>query len=355
MKLKTETGEMLVLDEAKESWISEDIASKTAFTVSEAEELLEKGELEMVAEDSEVETESSLEEDAKSDKEEVAEGDDDYDEDEADEDEDDDVEESDDAEKKETKEEIELEIDVQEDVDALFNGQDLSEDFKAKTTLVFETAVKAKVKANLAAIEEKMEAKLAEDTANILEDVTTKLDGYLDYMVNEWVEENKLAVENGLKNEILEGFVGGLQTLFAENYIEIPEEKYNVVDEQAKEIESLKVQIDEEINKNVEARDALNVKTAEKIFSEVSEDLTATQTEKFTSLSVEVVFESEEDYSEKLTTLKETYFPSKEKKDEVIAEDAVSDVAAEEEEMSASMKAIIASLSSSKESSILGA
>lgn len=367
MKLKTETGEMLSLDESKENWISEDIKSDVAFTVSEAEELLEKGTLEMVAEDSEVNTDASITEgenpfakkskmDDEEEEDEVEEETQDYDE--AEEDEDDEVEESDTKAKKATKEEVELEIDVQEDVDALFTGQDLSEDFKARTTLVFETAVKAKVKANLAAIEEKMEAKVTEDTNAILEDVTAKLDSYLDYMVNEWVKDNKVAVENGLKNEILEGFVDGLQTLFAENYIEIPEEKHNILDEQAAEIESLKVRVDEEINKNVEARDALNVKTAEKIFSDISEDLTATQTEKLASLSDEVMFESAEDYSEKLSTLKETYFPSEAKKDEVITESA--DVLAEnvsdsKDEMSDSMKRIVATLSSSKETSILGA
>jgi hypothetical protein len=274
----------------------------------------------------------------------------DEDEEDDDEDDDDDVEED----KKVAKEEVEIEVDVTEDMHALFDGQDLTEDFKKRTTLVFETAVKAKVKANLALIEEKMEAELSAKTDSLLEDVTTKLDGYLDYMVTEWTEENKVAIENGLKNEILEGFVNGLQTLFAENYIEVPEEKHNILDEQAAEITSLKEELDAEINKNIEASSALNDASAKEIFVAVSEDLTMTQVEKLASLAEGVVFEDKESYTEKLETLKEAYFPSDEKKEEVIAE-GKTEVSDSEEEMSESMKRIMYSLSQSKESSILGA
>jgi hypothetical protein len=275
----------------------------------------------------------------------------DEDEDGDDKDEDDEVEED----KKVAKEEVELEVDVKEDMDALFDGQELTEDFKARTTLVFETAVKAKVKANLALIEDKMEAELATKTDALLEDVTAKLDGYLDYMVTEWVEDNKVAVQNGLKNEILEGFVGGLQTLFAENYIEIPEDKFNVVDEQAQEIAGLKEELDAEMNKNIEARKALDEATAKEIFGKVSEELTMTQVEKLNSLAEGVVFEDTESYTEKLETLKETYFPSEAKKEEVIAEAVDAEVSDSEEEMSASMQAIVNSLSQSNKPSILGA
>jgi len=364
MKLKTETGEMLVLDEEQNAWISADASSDTSINVSEAEELLEKGELEMVAEDSEITEADSLEEaetpkaKALKKKKIKADGsgevevmeDEEEDGDEADEDDDDEVEET----KKATKEEVEIEVDVTEDVDALFDGQELTEDFKARTTLVFETAVKAKVKENISKIEESMEAKLAEQTESMLEDITAKLDGYLDYMVTEWVEDNKVAVENGLKNEILEGFVGGLQTLFAENYIEIPEEKYNVVDEQAKEIEGLKEELDAEMNKNIEVKAQLAETTAEKIFSEVTEELTMSQVEKMKSLAEGVEFDSAETYTEKLNTLKETYFPGEAEKEKVIAEDK-SDAKATDEEMSASMKAVMDSLSQSRETSILGA
>jgi hypothetical protein len=275
----------------------------------------------------------------------------DEDEDGDDKDEDDEVEED----KKVAKEEVELEVDVKEDMDALFDGQELTEDFKARTTLVFETAVKAKVKANLALIEDKMEAELATKTDALLEDVTAKLDGYLDYMVTEWVEDNKVAVQNGLKNEILEGFVGGLQTLFAENYIEIPEDKFNVVDEQAQEIAGLKEELDAEMNKNIEARKALDEATAKEIFGKVSEELTMTQVEKLNSLAEGVVFEDTDSYTEKLETLKETYFPSEAKKEEVIAEAVDAEVSDSEEEMSASMQAIVNSLSQSNKPSILGA
>jgi len=373
MKLKTETGEMLVLDEEQKVWKGETAESDTSFTVSEADELLEKGDLEMVAEDSEISEADSLEE-AETPKatkltkkkkkvdgsgevenhEEFPKKDDDEEDDgdEADEDEDDEVEETNSAKKK--NEAFEVEVDVAEDVKALFDGQDLTEDFKARTTLVFETAVKAKVKENLKTLEEAMELKLTEQTGSMLTDITEKLDGYLDYMVTEWLEENEQSVEHGLKNEILEGFVSGMQKLFAENYIEIPNEKYNVVDEQAKEIESLKETLDAEMNKNIEAKTQLADATAEKIFREVTEDLTETQKVKLQKLAEGVEFESAETYAEKLTTLKETYFPSESEKEEVIAEEGASD-SSSDGVMTDAMKKVMASLSQSRETSILGA
>ena len=397
MKLKTKTGEMLVLDEEQTVWKGESAESDTSITVSEADELLEQGDLEMVAKDSEI-TETSkaksenaaepkttplkkkkkkvdgagevevLEDDDEDEdddddekkeefppKKKAKKGDEEEDGDEADEDEDDEVEEDGKSKKvaKTKKEEIEIEVDVSQDVDALFDGQELTEDFKKRTTLVFETAVKAHVKANLSKIEEKMEENLAEQTASQLTDITEKLDGYLDYMVTEWLEENEQAVENGLKNEILEGFVSGMQKLFAENYIEIPNEKYNVVDEQAKEIEALKESLDNEMNKNVEAKTQLADATAEKIFREVTEDLTETQKAKMKSLAEGVEFEDAETYAEKLNTLKATYFPSEAEKEEVIAADG-SD-GASEGMMTDAMKKVMASLSQSREPSILGA
>lgn len=359
MKLKTETGELLVLDEGKEAYVAESSESSTVVTVAEAEEMIEKGELEMVAEESDevVEASEPTGKAVKTKKKKIAYSgevmEDEEDGDESDEDEDDEV---DETAKKVAKEEVEITVDVTEDVNALFAGQELSEDFKAKTTLVFETAVKAKVKEQLVSIEETFEAKLVEQSEVVLAEVSSKLNDYLDYMIEEWMTENKLSVEAGLKNQILEGFVGGMQDLFAEHYIEIPEEKYNVVDEQAKEIDALKVSIDEEIGKNVEARTALNVAHAAKIFSEISEDLTLTQVEKLKTLAEGVEFESSKDYAEKLTTLKETYFPSENAKEEVIAEVAQTKVNEKESgEMSESMKRIVESLSNTKTKSIFGA
>ena len=374
MKLKTETGEMLVLDEEAQVWKGEAEESSTSITVSEADELLEKGDLEMVADSSEIETaEESLEEAgepkgkslkkkkiavAGSGEVEVHEDDDEdeddeADGDEADEDDDDEVEET---KSKAKKEEVELEVnvDVEDDVKALFDGQDLTEDFKARTKLVFETAVKSKVKENIATIEERMQEKLAEQTATQLADITEKLDGYLDYMVSEWIEDNSKAIEHEQKNEILEGFVGGMQKLFAENYIEVPEDRYNVVDEQAKEIESLKEQLDAEMNKNVEAKGKLAEASAEKIFREVTEDLTETQKAKMKSLADGVEFEDAETFAEKLNTLKATYFPSEAEKEEVVAEDGANGTDSEVV-MSDAMKKVMASLSQTREPSILGA
>jgi len=375
MKLKTQTGEMLVLDEEAQAWKSEAEESDTSITVSEADELLEKGDLEMVADSSEIEeAEESLEEaeepKAKSlkkkkikvagsgeveveedDDKDSDDDDDEADGDEADEDEDDEVEET---KSKAKKEEFEVEVDVEDDVKALFDGQDLTEDFKARTKLVFETAVKAKVKENIVSLEEKMQAQVAEQTASTLADITEKLDGYLDYMVSEWIEDNSKAIEHEQKNEILEGFVSGMQKLFADNYIEIPSEKYNVVDEQAKEIASLKEELDAEMNKNVEAKGKLAEASAEKIFREVTEDLTETQKAKMKSLADGVEFEDAESFSEKLNTLKATYFPSEAEKDEVVAEEGANGTDSEVV-MTDAMKKVMASLSQTRETSILGA
>ena len=198
-----------------------------------------------------------------------------------------------------------------------------------------------------------MEENLAEQTASQLTDITEKLDGYLDYMVTEWLEANEKAVESGLKNEILEGFVSGMQKLFAEHYVEIPSEKLNIVDDQAKEIETLKESLDTEMNKNVEAKTQLADATAEKIFREVTETLTETQKAKMKSLAEGVEFDDAETYAEKLNTLKGTYFPSEAEKEEVIAEDGAS--APSEGVMTDAMKKVMASLSQSREPSILGA
>ena len=370
MKLKTETGEMLVLDEEQKVWEGESAESDTSITVSEADELLEKGNLEMVADESEItEAEQENATPLKKKKKKVDgsgevnvveddEDDDDDDEtetdgDEADEDEDDEVDEKTKS-AKTKKEEVEIEVDVTEDVNALFDGQDLTEDFKARTQLVFETAVKAKVKENLKSVEEKLEEKLEEQVADTLADITEKLDGYLDYMVTEYIEENVQAIEHKQKNEILEGFVSGMQKLFAENYIEIPNERYNVVDEQAKEIESLKETLDAEMNKNIEAKGQLADATAEKIFREVTEDLTETQKAKIKKLADGVEYDDAESYSEKLNTLRETYFPSEAEKEEVIATEGSKD-ATSNGVMTDAMKKVVASLSNQREPSILGA
>lgn len=371
MKLKTETGEELVLDEAGKHYVSESAESDTSIEVSDVDELLESGKIEIVAEETDdvIEAANAVEPKAKPLKKKKIKADgsgevevyEDEDEDGEDEDDDDDDAEDEDDDKKknpfdkkEAKESVELDFDVQEDIDALFDGQELTEDFKARTTLVFETAVKAKVKENLATIEAKMEAELTEQTDSILEDVTAKLDGYLDYMVNEWVEENKLAVENGLKNEILEGFVDGMKKLFTENYVDVPEDKLNVVDEQADEIASLKEELDVLLNKNIDANTSLDKATAKEIFSTVSEDLTMTQVEKLKTLAEGVVYEDQETYTEKLETLKGTYFPSEAKKDEVIAEEK-SLGKTDDGEMTDSMRKVVDSLSQSSNTSIFGA
>jgi len=167
------------------------------------------------------------------------------------------------------------------------------------------------------------------------------------------IEENGKAIEHEQKNEILEGFVSGMQKLFAENYIEIPDERYNVVDEQAKEIKSLKESLDAEMNKNVEAKGKLAEASAEKIFREVTETLTETQKAKMKTLADGVDFDDSETYAEKLNTLKDTYFPSESEKEEVVAEEGAN--GSSESVMTDAMKKVMASLSQTREPSILGA
>ena len=211
-------------------------------------------------------------------------------------------------------------IDVSEDMKAMFGSEDLSEDFKDKATTIFESAVLSKVNEVLESATIDMNAEIEVERATARADMESKLDDYLDYVVNEWVKENELAIEKGIRSEIVENFMVGLRNLFTENYIDIPEDKVDIVDEMAAKVEEQEQAVNEEIEKNIELRKELNALKMNKALDEVSEGLTETQKEKFISLAEGVDY-SEDDYTEKLETIKENYFPQ----EEVVENNDVSD------------------------------
>jgi hypothetical protein len=208
-------------------------------------------------------------------------------------------------------------VDVAEDVQAMFSGEELSEDFTSKATTIFEAAVVSKVNEILESVTVDLEAELEAEKAEIVESMTSRLDDYMEYVVEQWMEENQLAVEQGIKAEITENFMVGLRNLFSENYIDIPEEKVDLVDELASKVAELEESMNEEVEKNIAARKELAEAKKSMVLRDVCEGLTESQVVKLKSLAEGVDFESAEDYSKKLETIKENYFPQ----EEVISED----------------------------------
>ena len=210
------------------------------------------------------------------------------------------------------------EIDVKEHVDALMNGEgDLSEEFKRKAATVFEAAVKSKVRDEVSKIEDDYRKDLDENINANKDELTTKVDTYLNYVCEEWTKENELAIERGLKGEIAEDFISGLKQLFEDHYIDVPNEKYDVLEAQSEKISQLEAKLNEAIEKNVSMKTDNAKLVREQVISEMSSDLAETEIEKFKSLTEDVDFEDEASYKEKLETLKENYFP---KQKTVVAE-----------------------------------
>jgi hypothetical protein len=221
----------------------------------------------------------------------------------------------------------EVEIDLTDDVKALVSADaDLSEDFKDKAATIFETAVKTRIKEQSAILEAQFEEKLASETETVKEAMVEKVDSYLNYVVEEWMKENELAVERGIRTEIAEDFITGLKGLFKEHYIDVPEEKYNVLDDLTGQVKDLESKLNEQIEKNVNlSKDVSESKRASLVIS-VSEDLADTEKEKFASMAENVEFDSAEKFQEKLETIKESYFP-KTKIEEATSADEVDSVA----------------------------
>ena len=258
-----------------------------------------------------------------------------------------------DAEKKDMKasyKKEESELDIKADVDALVGDSDLSEEFKQKAATIFETAIRAKVKEESQRLQGEYETKLKEDTEAHKADVVEKVDSYLNYVVEEWMQENKIAIERGIKGEIAEDFIGGLKKLFEDHYIDVPDEKYNVLEDQASKIEDLEKKLNEEIEKNVTSHKTIGELKREDIAKAVSEDLTDVEKEKFNKLAEEVEYSNEEDFTTKVKTIKESYFGKQEAKSNDIDDVAVSDGSTvEPADLTNSMAAYSAAISKTKD------
>ena len=201
-------------------------------------------------------------------------------------------------------------VDVAEHVDALVEGEsDLSEEFKRKAATVFEAAVKSKIRDEILRLEEEYKSELNESIEETKEELSEKVDTYLNYVVEEWMKENELAVERGLKGEIAEDFISGLKTLFEDHYVDVPDEKYDVLEAQSEKITELEGKLDEAIHSIVTLRKDNGSLIRDKVISESTEDLADTEIEKFKSLTDDVEFTDESSFKEKLNTLKESYFP----------------------------------------------
>src|SRR6056300_91914 len=193
-------------------------------------------------------------------------------------------------------------IDVSADVDALVKDEDLSEEFKSKAATIFEAAVNTKVKEAKKKMHAGYEEKLKEETETAKAEMVEKVDSYLSYVVEEWMKENQIAIERGIKGEIAEDFISGLKKLFEDHYIDVPDEKYDVLEDQATKIETLENKLNEEINKNIELSKVNSDKTKESIIAKMGEDLADTAKEKFNKLSEEVEFTNEKDFETKVAT-----------------------------------------------------
>lgn len=205
----------------------------------------------------------------------------------------------------------EVVVDVSEDVAALTNGEELSEEFKTKAATIFEAAVVNRVKSEVTRLEEEFDAKLEEAVAQSQEALVEKVDGYLNYVVETWIAQNEIALERGMKSEILESFVAGMKGLFEEHYIDVPEEKYDLIGEMEETIEALNSKLDEQVAVNVEMKQALDEAARTDIVKSLSEGLTDTEKEKFTALVEELAFESAEVFETKVQTIRENYFTNK--------------------------------------------
>ena len=210
-----------------------------------------------------------------------------------------------------TEEEVapEAEYNVEEDVEALLAGEELSEDFQEKARTIFETAIKAKVATVQEELKAQYEATLEEEVSAIKSELTERVDAYLEYVAEEWMTENQLAVEAGLKSEMTESFLTGIRGLFEEHYVTIPEEKYDVTAAMVEKLDEMEDKLNEQINKNIALNQRLAESVADVIFSEVCEGLALSQKDKLASLAENVEFDSEETYREKLVTLRKSYFP----------------------------------------------
>ena len=218
------------------------------------------------------------------------------------------VAEEEEVEAEEISEEEDVDSLIDEDVNALLSGEELSEEFREKAKLVFEAALHAKTQEIQSVLEEHYAAALSEEIEEIKLELTERVDSYLEYVASEWLEENALAIEGGLKTEITESFMDGMKTLFEEHYVSMPEEKYDVLESMVQKLDDMETKLNEQIERNIALNGKLSESAADRIFGEVSEGLAMSQKDKFAALAESVEFESEENYREKLVILRNSYF-----------------------------------------------
>ena len=207
-------------------------------------------------------------------------------------------------------EEEKIEYSVEDDINALIEGEELSESFREKAATIFEAAINSKVSGIKEELIASYEEKLVEEVASIKEELKDRVDSYLEYVADEWVAENQLAVESGLKEEMTESFISGMKSLFEEHYVTIPEEKYDVIESMVDKLDEMEGKLNEQIEKNVALNKRLAESVSDVVFAEVTDGLAQTQKDKLAGLVDNVEFESETAYREKLNTLKESYFPT---------------------------------------------
>lgn len=219
--------------------------------------------------------------------------------------------EEDDKKKEDEKEDdMKEEYDIEEDVNALLSGEELSEEFQEKARTIFETAIKSKVAEIKEELQETYENALVEEIEVIKQGLVERVDAYLEYVADEWVAENALAIESGLKTEMTESFLHGMKSLFEDHYVSIPEEKYDVIESMVDKLDEMEEKLNEQIERNIALNNRLAESVADVIFADVAEGLALSQKDKLASLAENVEFDSEENYREKLVTLRESYFPS---------------------------------------------
>jgi hypothetical protein len=222
-----------------------------------------------------------------------------------------DDEDKDDEDEDDEDDEVKENFDIEEDVNALLEGEDLSEEFQEKARTIFEAALRSKVYDIKESLEEQYSIALAEEVEEIKSILSERVDAYLEYVADEWIQENALVIEQGLKTEMTESFLQGMKGLFEEHYVSIPEDKYDVLESMVEKLDEMETKLNEQIDKNVSLNKRLAESVADGIFEQVSDGLADTQKDKLASLAESVEFESEEEYREKLETLKESYFPSR--------------------------------------------
>jgi len=201
---------------------------------------------------------------------------------------------------------------MKEDIDALMNGEEqLSEEFRTKAATIFEAAVTSRVTAEVARLEEEFDAKLEEAAAKNIEGLVEQVDGYLNYVVEQWMEQNEIALERGMKSDILESFVSGMKSLFEEHYIEVPEEKFDVLGSLEEQVDTLETKLNEQVASNIELAKTVSAMKRQQIIATISEGLTDTEVEKFTGLVEELSYEDESTFQTKVQTIRENYFTTK--------------------------------------------